>query len=1229
MGLDCIPYPNVLHASTRVLASLRVALRPYDSAMNDKDFPFGLPQDPSHSFLSNGNTAGLSSFWNMDDGLDQTRPIPISDAPPEEGLLLPSGYRLRNIVGRGGFGEVWSAEQTSLCRVVAVKRLHRSKLYGQADSGTARALLAEFRKEAITSANLEHPNIVPVHDIVMDEAGEPLLCMKLIQGQTWNRLIDADLVKLSIEDHLARHIPILIAVAQAVAFAHSRGVMHRDLKPAQVIIGEYGEVVLGDWGLAVAFDTETLGLHSGNGAQSQVPSKVEATNPGGTAAYMAPEQTKATCDGLGPWTDIYLLGGTIFTILTGLAPHHAATGTRAFEMASRGEIAPLDSGVRKEEFPEELVALMYRALEVQPAKRVPSAREFVAALQEFMSGSGRRRESVQLAQGAAEQLALPTVDYSTLSTAEGSLVRALTLWPGNANAKELRAEVIARHGEVALSNADLTLAQLQADRLPDSPRKSKLNADIRAAVNATNEKENQRRKLQRSLRLSGAAFVLMSAILGGLAFRSALRADAEAARALERAQEATHQREVADAERTRANARATEAREARDRAEDLVNFLVVDLQDSLAPLGRTSLMKRVADKSAQYFSQRPSAEMSETELTQYAMSQRNMADIFSTLGDIGQAKAALVKGIEALNGDTASATEERLAFRAGLILRMAGLAQREFDLGALEQSINEAEAIITRLKDENTRRSLVLDLIAHRSTLLQMQGDTPAAIALLREGIALAPRGDGGTRIDPNSQIVSTLNRSLASCYYRIGDLDSAIEAQTRAAELGREAYAARSANENTYLARDLVVSLTGLANMLYVADRKEEALVAFQECLKTSEALAAIDPLNSSAAKDLASIRTRFAIALRDQRQHAEARKQIEESVHALAPFASFPDPDSDLLSELALARSELGAMCAEKGEVELAREQLEEAVVIRQTLAMNPDAGAVEFAAVGDVYRELADFQFAEGQREAALATYQTAQTFLENALKSNQGSIHARRSLSLVRSGQAVMLIDSGDIDGGIVAMRAALKLADEVRADNPKSTFEFTNVSYLNEWLVITLNAARRYAEALQASDYTFALAEEALGEAEPDSEQAYNLVVAKMNRIISTIGLKDFEQAMTILEEARTLVDDQLAAEPADPTFQLLKAALLLYQSRIEVPTIGREEADETCLAALQLIEETDTSDNAVFAGLLQFEAYVHLRRAEDAKRLLPKPDSLAGVDAMLREEINALGLLPE
>ena len=234
-----------------------------------------------------GDTPSSSSLVNC--------PLPsrvtefIDQAPSELG-----DYHLAGVIGEGGMGTVYEAKQTNLDRAVALKRL---KLASSHNKQAKRMFLAE----AIASANLEHPNIVPIYDLAEDSAGLPFYTMKCINGHSWSKQFKLN----SVEDNLR----ILMAVADAVAYAHAHGVAHNDIKPSNVMLGDFGEVLLLDWGMATAVEAHG----------KAVPLK-ETEETGGTPAYMPPETALGQVDKQGYHSDVYQLGALLFHILTGKAP---------------------------------------------------------------------------------------------------------------------------------------------------------------------------------------------------------------------------------------------------------------------------------------------------------------------------------------------------------------------------------------------------------------------------------------------------------------------------------------------------------------------------------------------------------------------------------------------------------------------------------------------------------------------------------------------------------------------------------------------------------------------------------------------------------------------------------------------------------------------------------------------------------------------------------------------
>jgi serine/threonine protein kinase len=472
-------------ASNRSIEASLAAERANGSAVRDAPDSTELPADAKP-----GDDSPVSVPSEEGNGVktveDVTSPSPRLQSedvrfgdPSSHGFAIVEGdekghdYRLRKLVARGGMGEVWEARQESLCRVIAVKTIRSDA------SKTRDRWKHQFFQEAILSARLEHPNIIPVHDLGRTETGDPLLAMKFVRGEPWNKILRRDFKKLNEIDFLAKHISILVDVAQAVAFAHSRGVVHRDLKPAQVMIGRYGETQLMDWGLAV-YLPEIIESNPHDSA-SDIDEKISglfvretALNPAGTPAMMAPEQTEDTTQRIGPWTDVYLLGGTLYCLLTGTYPHGSKDAKQSILRAQKGKVESPEQRVKDRMIPQELSRLAMQALIPDPTERLSSALEFVERLQDYLSGATNRHESEELTREAEEELKDLQVDSMELSatdmcTSRGDiadkLTYALRLWPGNVRALELDLQNLAARTRIEIEQGDLLFAQVHLNRL--------------------------------------------------------------------------------------------------------------------------------------------------------------------------------------------------------------------------------------------------------------------------------------------------------------------------------------------------------------------------------------------------------------------------------------------------------------------------------------------------------------------------------------------------------------------------------------------------------------------------------------------------------------------------------------------------------------------------------------------------------------------------------------------
>ena len=358
------------------------------------------------------------------------------------------------IIGEGGMGVVREGVQTALGRTVAIKTLKP----GRRDAIAARDLL----REAWITGSLEHPNVVPVHQLGVDADGAPMLVLKRVEGVEWSKLIrdEAEVRRrFGVTDLLAWNVGILMQVLNAVRFAHSRGIIHRDLKPSNVMIGDFGEVYLLDWGIAVSLRPDSTG---------RLPLASDVKELAGTPSYMAPEMlSPGEGAPLSERTDVYLAGAVLFEIIAGRPPHNGTSALAVLTsvLSSKPEL-PADA-------PAELAAICSRALAADPMQRFESAEAIRLALQSYLEHRG----SDTILAGArarldelAATLASPNADraqhreavYRLFGAARFGFHEALAAWHDNTEARRglERATVAVAEYELATGNAQAAVTLL-------------------------------------------------------------------------------------------------------------------------------------------------------------------------------------------------------------------------------------------------------------------------------------------------------------------------------------------------------------------------------------------------------------------------------------------------------------------------------------------------------------------------------------------------------------------------------------------------------------------------------------------------------------------------------------------------------------------------------------------------------------------------------------------------
>jgi hypothetical protein len=369
--------------------------------------------------------------------------------------------RVREPLAEGGMGLISLGEQGALRREVAVKTL-KPELR---DPDLIDRLLTEARITGV----VEHPNIVPIYALQADDEGVPLMVMKRIHGVSWRAMLRNEEhpgFPADAQDRLAWHLRVLMDVCDAVHYAHSRGILHLDLKPDNVMIGGFRDVYLVDWGVAVS----TREQHRG-----WLPMADEVSEVVGTPSYMAPEMVDRQSAVLDERTDVYLLGSVLHEILTGRPPHQAENVHEILYAAYESRPPRFDSDV-----PAELAAIATRAMDPRAERRFESAEAFRSAVVAFLEhrSSAALAEDAMLILGrlrvtvARERLRQEAFD-NVRAQVDAALQRevmrefvecrfgfsrALKEWPANERARAGLVEALLLMAEHQLSRGDSTAA---------------------------------------------------------------------------------------------------------------------------------------------------------------------------------------------------------------------------------------------------------------------------------------------------------------------------------------------------------------------------------------------------------------------------------------------------------------------------------------------------------------------------------------------------------------------------------------------------------------------------------------------------------------------------------------------------------------------------------------------------------------------------------------------------
>lgn len=555
--------------------------------------------------LSNSNEAastfsdppGQDSFSGSETLATATKPLPEEDALGAS----KSSYNLLSELGRGGMGVVYRAKQTALKREIAVKKV--------LSEGKSKAVKDNFLNESLVTGILEHPNIVPVHDLGKDELGETMLAMKLVSGSEWRGLLhpkSEDDKKKAEDLDLVGHLNILLAVCNAVSFAHSRGIVHLDLKPENVMVGEFGEILVMDWGIAVCFNDSS--------EQSEFLARASSIEqPRGTPSYMPPELAEGDGASINQRTDVFLLGAILHEILTGRPPYRGRTLLAVIAAASLCEPPQLS-----EEIHEGLRRICLKALSKEPEQRYSTVKDFQSELRSYLS----HRESLQVSarsndllklcedalkadketesqKGERDQL------YADFAEVVAGYKQAFFLWSENPEARSGEERARLSYAKAALSFGDVGLAEAQLSKAPESEKRSEILQELVTLKEDRARHERASKRLKTTI-VSAVALILVVTLTGAYlvnerrkeAEAERIRANGERDKAVKAEREERAQRERADrktaealVQKNRADQEAKKARLAEKKAERKRYEAELKALESLTQLAEVKLLK--------------------------------------------------------------------------------------------------------------------------------------------------------------------------------------------------------------------------------------------------------------------------------------------------------------------------------------------------------------------------------------------------------------------------------------------------------------------------------------------------------------------------------------------------------------------------------------------------------------------------------------------------------------
>jgi serine/threonine-protein kinase len=915
-------------------------------------------------------------------------------------------YTLSRLHATGGIGRVWLARDQCLGREVALKEL-------RPDRAGYPTVWARFLKEARVTGQLEHPGIVPIYELGRrPEDQQPFYTMRFVRGRTLGEAARAYHDRRSRAEagplELREMLTAFMGVCNAAAYAHSRGVLHRDLKPQNVVLGDFGEVVVLDWGLARLtdqMDDDMSPLEVATDGQTDETAQGQVL---GTPAYMAPEQAEGRLDLLSPAADVYGLGAILYEVLTGRPPFSGPETTAVLRQVIHE--APARPRRLVADVPAALEAVCLKALAKRPAERYASGRELGQELQHWLADEPVRAYPEPWAArlgrwGRRHRPVVATAAAVLVTTVVALGVGIVRVERERTETERERQQAVAARNE-ASRNADLAQA-----------------AEKQAQVNAAIAAE------QRQLALGGL-HVLVTAVQEQLA-------DQPGTQPLKRELLTTALAGLEQVAQSADRSPVIDLRMAQAHVEMGAIFLAAgELEQAGRQFekGRDIAGKLVEDDGS----------LAEARL-ELAIAYRQLGTVKYRSGQTADARQLYEQSRDTLKNLLSENDADRKS-RQELVLTQDELGEAILQLGntpaareAYQEGAEQARKLFEADREDSQARASLAELLAGLAHTHLQLGDATQGEKLAAESLGLL------VPVEKQHAKKIAVRRALAASYVALGQAQQTT-GKTREARQSyeaalKQAEALAAADDDVTARRNLSVALNRLGDIGLYNGQSKQARDYLVRSVQVMEGVHTLDPHSARVQEDLALASLRLARAQFNLGEAGEALTRARAARDLFVGLIRLDDRNTEFRRSLLSAWLLLAQVQVRQGNPVEAAPALEKAIELGEQLVKQDEKNATLRQDLYVSLNNLGDLYLARGDFVKARDLFERAHVHTRFAAERDRKNLELQRDLGLVQGRLSDALRGLRDVAGAVrLQEQAGEQLRALVRADPENLEFQ---------------------------------------------------------------------------------------------------------------------------------------------------------------------------------------------